>query len=301
MSATSNLPQFVLVTDRGLLQPTLFVARGILKHLSGPGVLHFWGDGLSEADWEAVRRIATTNPAVRLECLALKPEDLAGATSPTEHISAAAMGRLFIASRIDGRVLYIDGDTRVTADLSPLFTLDLEGKPIGAVRDYVVSKWCARGIASDRNNAPRIAEIRKLMGQNDISGYFNSGVLLIDTAAVRARPDLAQAMQDIVRASACPWGDQDHLNNVFRGEVHLMNPCWNASWSRTAEHRGFIRKLGGSPEELASLPDAIVHFHGPKKPWKAPRKDFWSRRARAVMAYRRELRGYSAEFPDLAF
>jgi len=293
------LPQIAFVTDRGFLKPTLVAMWGVLRHLSVPGIIHFWGDGLSEQDWEAVRRVAATNPDVTLNCLALSADELSGAKGPTAHISAATMGRLHIPARISGRVLYIDGDTQVVGDVAPLFSLDLNGCPIGAVRDCVVAKWSARNLKVRAKCLARISELQGLMEQADISRYFNAGVLLLDTDAIRAEPELHKAMRDLVRASAFPLGDQDHLNNVFRGRVHLLNPAYNSSWRDAPRQRRHIARLGGDAGESRALRDVIVHFHGPEKPWKRPRRDVWKSRARAVWRYRREMQIYAQSYPDL--
>lgn len=298
-STNTTLPQIAFVTDRGFLKPTLVAMWGMLRHLTQPGIVHFWGDGLEEQDWKAVHRVAAKNPAVTLNCLRLTADDLEGAKGPTSHISAASMGRLHIPSRISGRVLYIDGDTQVVGDVSPLFALDLNGCPVGAVRDSVVAKWSARSLKVREKSMPRVRELQELMQQSDISRYFNSGVLLLDTDAIRAEPELHQAMHDLARASACPLGDQDHLNNVFRGRVHLLNPAYNSSWSQVARQRRHIARLGGDAEESRVSPEIIVHFHGPEKPWKRPRHDLWRHRARAVWRYRREMHEYAQSYPDL--
>jgi len=70
-STNKTLPQIAFVTDRGFLKPTLVAMWGVLRHLSVPGIIHFWGDGLRDEDWEAVHRVASKNPAVSLNCLAL--------------------------------------------------------------------------------------------------------------------------------------------------------------------------------------------------------------------------------------
>ncbi|ADO41211.1 Lipopolysaccharide 3-alpha-galactosyltransferase [Ketogulonicigenium vulgare Y25] len=269
-----------------------------MQHVKGDGLLHIWGDGLSPAEVALIAQLQPVNPRLRLEFSALSKAEMAGAKGPDARISGASMGRLLIPKKLDGRVLYIDGDTRITADPSQIFDLDMQGKPLAAVRDYVVSKWCRNGAPPDK---PRVRELRQLMGQEDISHYFNSGVLLIDTSAVRATPALFDAMTDVIRASASPWGDQDHLNSIFTGNVRLLDPAWNSSWSRTREQRAFIRSSGALDNELTGLSDVIVHFHGSNKPWLGPRYDFWSRRGRAVMAYRRVQKRFQRAFPLLRF
>lgn len=291
-------PQIVYVTDRGLIRPTLISAWSLLRHISVAPDIHIWGDGLTEDDWSGVARVIASHPDAKLHRLDLGADDMAGARRLSDHISAAAMGRLHIPAKLGGRVLYIDGDTIVTGDVAPLFDIDMRGQPLAAVRDYVVAKWQARGDLDKPRIRPRVAELRRLMG-DDISGYFNSGVLLLDCDAIRAEPALLAAMGDVARASACPWGDQDHLNNVFAGRVHHLNAAWNDSWGRTPRQRRFSAAIGGTGDETAKRPSAIVHFHGPKKPWKAPRRDLWSQRARAAWRYRRDMADFLKAFPDL--
>lgn len=290
-------PRIVYVTDAGLLKPTLISMWSLLEHLSTAAEVQLWGDGLSTDDWEAARRVAKVNPRVTLVTRALSAEMFAGVTIATAHISAATMGRLFIPRHLSGRVLYIDGDTLVRGDVAPLFDLDLCGAKIAGARDYLISKWMAQGQGDTAKHVTQVSEIRTHLPPED---YINAGILLLDCDAIRDAPDLLARLEDVAAASATRWGDQDHLNFLFAGCIHHLNPAWNASWSRTGDQRRFIRALGGTPEELEPRPAAIVHFHGPKKPWKAPRFDLWSRRARAVWHYRRELRRFRNLFPDLA-
>ncbi len=297
---TALTPQIVFITDRGFLKPTLVSMWGVIRHLSVPGIVHFWGNGLDEQDWDAVRRVAATNAAVTLNCLSLSAFDLEDAKGPNRHITATTMGRLYIPSRIEGRVLYIDGDTQVMGDVAPLFSQDLNGRPIGAVRDYLSTTWSADHRQARKKIPPRIHQLQELLQQSDVSPYFNAGVLLLETDAIRAEANLLHAMQDVARASAYPMGDQDHLNRIFLGKVHFLNPAYNSTWDRAGKQRRQIARFGGLPEETRETQNIIVHFLGPDKPWKIPRYDLWKRRARAVWRYRREMREYARFYPDLA-
>jgi lipopolysaccharide biosynthesis glycosyltransferase len=293
--------RIVLVTDKGMLGPTLFTAWTVMQHFTGPAELHFWGDDLTDADWGAVARVCESYRNITLHPLRLEPEDMAGAGAVGDYISAATMGRLIIPRKLSGRVLYLDGDVRVTADLYPLFSIDMQGQPLAAVRDYVISSWLAKGVVPGHRNETRLAKIVRSMNDAAVSGYFNAGVLLLDVDAILAEPALSNAMQDLERASKYDGGDQDHLNAVFAGRVRLLDPAYNSSWSRTSRQRQFIAKLGPAPAEVTNVPDAVIHFHGPKKPWKKARFDLWSRRARAVYSYRRSKEKFAQEFSDLAF
>ncbi|MGC9449298.1 glycosyltransferase family 8 protein [Cereibacter johrii] len=300
-TANPDLPRIVLITDDRMLKPTLFTAWTMLRRFRGNAELHFWGNALDDWHWSMVEQVASCNANVVLRPLRLEGADLAGAKPVGTYISEATMGRLLIPKKLTGRVLYLDGDVRVVDDLSPLFSLDMQGFPLAGVRDYVVSKRLARGTPANDRNRARLEEEARCMSGADASTYFNAGVLLLDASAIAADHSLCSAMQDLDRASKWTLGDQDHLNNVFAGRVRLIDPAYNSSWSRTSRQRRYAEKLGPAPAELTYARDAIIHFHGPAKPWKKAQYDFWSPRARAVFSYRRELAAFAERYPELAF
>ncbi len=297
--APMHHPQVVLVTDQGFLRPTLVTLWGLLRHLSVPATVHFWGDQLTDNDWEKVRRVVLTNPLATLKCLNLSDEDVGGEIKQDTRLTAAALGRLRIAEKLSGRVLYLDGDTHIKGDITPLFSTELNGCLIGAVRDYVIAKWSRRNLKVSEKYAHRIATLQDLLGQKDLSKYFNSGVLLIDTDAIRQETSVYDAMRDIASAKIQSLADQDHLNKVFNGRTLMLIPAYNASWSRTSRQRRNSHALGADKDECTSLPDCIVHFHGTPKPWTGARKDLWKARGRAVWRYRRDLEIFRRLFPDI--
>ncbi len=297
----ATTPQICFVTDRTLLIPTLIATWTLLKRISRAPQIHFWGNGLTKADWEKVERVMATCPEAVLLPYQLDGDELTDARGPSasQHVSAAAMGRLFIPRKLTGRILYIDGDTQVTGDVAPLFDLDMGGKPLGAVRDFVMTKLARRGHGRSARKRRMVERCQRLIGHDSVCSYVNSGVLLIDTDAIRANPALIAGMEDIVRASAYPLGDQDHINHVFSGQIAYLNPSWNASWGRAARQCLFAPQAHANTAETQNDAPRIVHFHGPRKPWKSARLDFWSARFRATQAYRAELRSFLGRFPDL--
>lgn len=287
------------VADRGFLEPTLVSVWSLLRHLNGPAELHFWGDGLQAADWANVRKVVSGNPQVTLHCLDISSGFLEGAHGPQGYISAATMGRLHIPGRLDGYVLYIDGDTLVTGDVAPLFRLDLGGAYAGVVRDYTVAHWLAdrRGRTGTRDD--RLTEIRRMMDPVPARDYFNAGVMLLNCKALRSEPAVLERVMDVVAASACSHGDQDHLNALFRGNVVHLDLGWNASWGRIRKHRDHLARNGVSAAGAMPGGIRILHYHGPEKPWRQGGWDIWSSRGRAKLAYRLALRRFLHAYPDL--
>ncbi|MBZ4690017.1 MAG: lipopolysaccharide 3-alpha-galactosyltransferase [Cereibacter sp.] len=299
MPRTPRPVKVVYITDQGFLRPTLVSVWSLLRHLRGPAELHVWGVGLAPQDWRNVERVAAVNPAAELICKDIGAGYLEKAHGPKAYISATTMGRLFIPRLIEGYALYIDGDTLVVGDVSVLFEVDLGENYAGVIRDYSVSHWLADPSAAPGERERRLAEVSRIMQPALASDYFNAGVLLLNCDAIRARPELMTRMEDVVVASACDHGDQDHLNSLFDGRVTHLDLAWNASWGRLRKPRDYLLKAGSPQHGLLPGAPVIVHYHGPNKPWRDWRWDIWSSRGKATLGYRRALRKFVRTFPDL--
>lgn len=127
---------------------------------------------------------------------------------------------LFIPKDVQ-RLLYLDSDTLVVGSLSPLLTLDMGGKAVGAVRDSLTSKY------------------KTLIGMREDEDYFNTGVLLIDVEAWRAA-NIPERIAAHVREARSSYAnpDQDLLNIVLRGDKYILPPKYNFQPS----HRAFSDK-----------------------------------------------------------
>ncbi|MDQ7775995.1 MAG: glycosyltransferase [Paracoccus aminovorans] len=266
----------------------------------GPGRVARLGRRVAGRGLGRCRKGRCGKPRVALHCRDIGSGYLDGAHGPQSYISAATMGRLFIPRLIDGYVLYIDGDTLVTGDVSELFRLDLGRAYAGVVRDYTVAHWLSDQGGRSGLREERLSEIRQLMDPAPVQDYFNAGVLLLNCDALRAEPALLERVADVLAASACSHGDQDHLNALFRGNVVQLDLGWNASWGRIRKHRAHLSR-NGTPA-TGALPgrgSVILHYHGPEKPWRATGWDIWSSRGRATRIYKRALRRFLRRYPDL--
>lgn len=83
---------------------------------------------------------------------------------PPGHITQAMYYRYLFADMLPKtvtRLIYLDADIICKGNILPLWQTDLQGKVLGAVRDWGEAKSCDRiGLKNGR--------------------YFNSGVLLLD-------------------------------------------------------------------------------------------------------------------------
>jgi lipopolysaccharide biosynthesis glycosyltransferase len=161
------------------------------------------------------------------------------------------------------RVLYLDADTLVLGSLEPLLEIDLAGLPLAAVSNVV-----------EEDLWPHV----RSLGVDDPRHFFNSGVLLMDLARMRAEGSVDALLRVAVeRSDELRWPDQDALNIVFAGRWHQLHPRWNAQnslwgWRPRADH-----VFGRATVEEAISDPGVVHFEGPLvcKPWHALNHHPW--------------------------
>lgn len=112
------------------------------------------------------------------------------------HINQMAYGRFLIPKLLDeDKVLYLDSDIVVDANIEDIFNIDLDDKMLYAVRDYH---------AVDQ---------------------FNSGVMLINNKKWREE-NVSQKLVDFGKR-LLPNGDQTIVNDVFKDRIGELDPAYN--------------------------------------------------------------------------
>ncbi|MDO4696999.1 MAG: glycosyltransferase family 8 protein [Neisseria sp.] len=160
--------------------------------------------------------------------------------------------RYFIPELIhQERILYLDCDL-VNGDLSPLFALDLQNKPLAAVPD-IITKF----------NRP------------ENNPQFNAGVMLIDNAEWR-KIDLTRIALDLSDRiiHELPDSDQSILNILFENKwLRLHRNCnyqVGLDWILADQDKAH------QIENLLDIVPLIVHYNTAAKPWsnQSPRTRF---------------------------
>ncbi len=115
------------------------------------------------------------------------------------------------------KVLYLDVDTLVLNDLTELLRMDLDGYHCLAVEDY--------GLKSRKRN-----KIKKVFLNNSDAPYFNSGVLMIDTAKWREDDIIGKTNRLLENEMKDPeYADQEALNVVLSGKWKKIERIWNSA------------------------------------------------------------------------
>jgi lipopolysaccharide biosynthesis glycosyltransferase len=172
------------------------------------------------------------------------------------HGGAISCARLLLPELLPEveRIVYVDADTLAVRSVTALASSPLDGRPLGAVRNVVHPDMRAR--------------VRDL--GLDPANYLNSGVLVMDLAAMRAG-GTGEATLRYIRdeGDRLLWVDQDALNVVFAGAWAALHPQWNAQNSFWT-WRPWAAELFGEELLAEAVSDpGVLHFEGPwlSKPW----------------------------------
>lgn len=247
MTARTDAPLDLAAGVNGTYVLPLLVALASLRSRLPPGrrvTLHLVHTGLDDADLERVAALVELRPVVPGPAL-LRSLPL------HRHFPPEAAAPLLLAELLPGRdrVVFLDADVLVLDDVSELWTLDLDGGPIGAVVDAAIP----------RCSGPRGVPDWRRLGIPRDAAYFNAGVLAMSLDAWRA-DDVGTRVLAYLRgvSGRRSFLHQEALNAVLWNGWRPLDPRWNVS------------SLAGRPFGAPS-PErpAILHFAGRFKPWRS--------------------------------
>ena len=167
-----------------------------------------------------------------------------------------------------GKVLFLDTDMICLSDVSELFETDLEGAPVGAVKDLIMRSFYAMGVPSNSETGglPATLYAADYLGMGDSrSDYFQAGTLLLDLEQLRARGVGKQAMDELKRRRF--WFlDQCVLNMQLVGNVKFLDHAWNTV-HLDDRHLSHLTKSEADSYYKSHENPKIVHYAGLGKPW----------------------------------
>lgn len=183
-----------------------------------------------------------------------------------EHIGVETYYRFLIQEILPfyDKVLYLDADLIIEGDVSELYSLDLGDSLLAAAHDidYLGNL--------NMKDGERLQYSREVLGLKDPWGYFQAGVLLLNTRGLREFCTV-QEWLEAVSGSEYIYDDQDVLNSRCQGRVAYLDYSWNVM----IDCDGRISRLFSlAPADsydafLASrVQPKIVHYAGYEKPWK---------------------------------
>lgn len=231
--------------------------------------INILSSGIGEEDQAKVKSLAEGKPNISIRFLDVEAlvAERAGDFFVSGYLSASTYYRLFAPSIFENykKILYLDCDIIILADIAELFDCDLGGKAIGAARDY----FAVRDLMHST-----VAEWIRQIDLTRLDSYFNAGVLLMDVEKMRAKGYQDISLQWLKQVKAPRCHDQDVLNHVLKDDVTHLDAAWNSlAWAKSL---GKVIWPGEMPDELygehlASIEaPKLLHYVAPEKPWHLP-------------------------------
>ena len=249
----------VYATDEGYVKPTLISMMSLLENASRDVDILVIGHNLSSAAVTTLKRVEEVHRNASVHHLAIS-DDMLSMTNwrpAFSRFSPVILSLLYIPTIFEsGRVLYLDSDTFVRGDVSPLFDMSMHGMLIAAVKD-----GHAINVSLNKAEEPRLSEVAEIMGDRPATEYFNSGMIVFDCGAIAERGFDSRLLDKVKGDREYKYPDQDIMNEVFKGNAKLIGREWNTNrnfhWLEPrVEHK--ILHFAGSPKPWESLPARLL-------------------------------------------
>lgn len=181
------------------------------------------------------------------------------------HISIETYYRFLVQELLPhyDKVLYLDSDIIVSGDVSQLYATELGDNLLAAVRDLdFLGNVNMKG-------GERMRYAKDVLGMKDPYAYFQAGVLVLNTAAMRNLHSVKEWLK-FASDSRYIYNDQDILNAECEGRVLFLDYRWNVMtdcMGRIANVLSYA-PLREFEAYLASRNDQLItHYAGAEKPW----------------------------------
>ncbi len=208
------------------------------------------------------------NITIRFVDVTSRLEHLAGAMylGPDQAFSAACYGRFLIPEVFANyaKVVYLDCDLILKADVAVLYATDLGDKLLAAATDVT--------IAILRKQYPDTFGdyIASKLGMRRPERYFNSGVMVCNVAKMRASGFQHQCVERLLQVKEPTFYDQCILNSLIDGDHVTLSLDWNLTVNALVhDKRHGLCPPGQMSQALVAAYERpkIIHYAGPDKPW----------------------------------
>lgn len=196
------------------------------------------------------------------------------------HFSASTYARLFIPQlfREYNKVVFIDSDTVVKADLATLLDVEIGTNLVAAVKDIVMEGFVKFGTMSESDDGIMPAEqyLKKTLGMTNPDEYFQAGIIVFNVEQMVTENTFAQLMSAL-KAKKYWFLDQDIMNKVFFGRVKFLPLEWNV-YHGNGNTDDFFPNLKFSTYMRflqARRNPKMIHYAGENKPWNTEKVDFY--------------------------
>lgn len=208
-----------------------------------------------------------------------------------EHISVETYYRFLIQQILPfyDKVLYLDSDIIINGDIAKLYDTEVGDHLLAAVRDidFLGNLNVKHGL--------RMGYAKDVLKMKDPYDYFQAGVLVLNTKAMRAHYTIQQWLEYASNPEFI-YNDQDVLNAHCEGDVVYLPWEWNVVHDCAGRVGNLFTQ---APNDIYDAymksreNPQIIHYAGFQKPWTDPDCDFASiywRYARETPFYERLIK-----------
>lgn len=182
--------------------------------------------------------------------------------SINNHFTIETYYRFFlprIFPKLD-KVLYLDADTMIMKDISPLFNIDINGYYLGVTHDCEIVRM------SNLAGTEYFDYFTKTLGVK-IENYFQAGVMLVNLTQMRQDNITEKLISALIKIGTPNFVDQDILNMVCQNNVLFIPQNWDYTWHLQFCDSDYLEHLPdfarNAYKEAENNP-YIVHFTGNK-------------------------------------
>lgn len=189
------------------------------------------------------------------------------------HFALETYFRLLLPNIMEGykKVLYLDSDLVVTADIAELFKENINGYLLAACHDADTAGLYNGYEPAKKDYMDNVLKIERPYQ------YFQAGVILFNLDEFRKKYTVEEMLKF---AASYEWQllDQDVLNYLAQDSYKPVDMKWNVmtDWNRIRIAKIISRapKYLQDEYQKAHAAPNIIHYAGPDKPWHQPYSDY---------------------------
>jgi len=275
------IPIFFSVDDNFV--PYLVVTlTSIIKNSSSAYTynIHVLYTDLKQSNKDIILKCANKNFNIEFDDVSEYLRAISNDLPVRDYYSKTTYYRLFIADMFPDydKVIYLDSDTIVLADMADLYHHDIKDNIIGGCVDAIM-------------DLPECAEyVEKGLGIDHLH-YFNAGVLIINTEQFRKKEVLERFVRLLNIYNFIIAQDQDYLNVICKDNVTYLKGVWDIETCM--------------PAKFEESEFKIIHYNMANKPWHyqdCPYGEYFWKYAKETQFYdqlQEELKNYSPKQKEI--
>ena len=267
-------------------------ATSLIEHASNEYMykVYVFYTELSEYNIKRVEGMSVAN--VEIRCMDVSKDIPEVKLKNKNHVSKETLYRFMAPILLNQyeKILYLDSDIVILRDLAELYQIDIGDYILAATEDVQTYGF------ADYLSKHDI----------DLEGYFNSGVLVLNTRKLLDNDILKDVVDVLDNDIVYDYPDQDALNIILKRDVYYLPMQWNAQWhlviysDRVVERqREMVKKARNNP--------FIVHYTTADKAWEHPEWEladkFWEYARRTSfyeeIIYKNKPKATSVSAPNL--